>query len=89
MTALKTSFLRIARCPKKIHDKSRNGNSGHGRKNYGFDCDGHIIESIAEIVPFLDEVDREIALRPSRTGRACLPVWTQFITRATCSEAAK
>jgi predicted TIM-barrel fold metal-dependent hydrolase len=31
-----------------------------------FDCDGHIIESIPEMVPFLDEVDREIALRPSR-----------------------
>ena len=31
-----------------------------------FDCDGHIIESISEMVPFLDPVDREIALRPSR-----------------------
>ena len=31
-----------------------------------FDCDGHIIESIPEMVPFLDEVDRDIALRPSR-----------------------
>ncbi|HEY3150341.1 MAG TPA: hypothetical protein VGK65_01630 [Candidatus Binatia bacterium] len=31
-----------------------------------FDCDGHIIESIPEMVPFLDPVDREIALRPSR-----------------------
>jgi predicted TIM-barrel fold metal-dependent hydrolase len=31
-----------------------------------FDCDGHIIESIAEMVPFLEPVDREIALRPSR-----------------------
>jgi predicted TIM-barrel fold metal-dependent hydrolase len=30
------------------------------------DCDGHIIESISEMVPFLDPVDREIALRPSR-----------------------
>jgi len=31
-----------------------------------FDCDGHIIESIPEMAPFLDEADREIALRPSR-----------------------
>lgn len=31
-----------------------------------FDCDGHIIESIPEMVPFLDPVDREIALNPSR-----------------------
>lgn len=31
-----------------------------------YDCDGHIIESIAEMVPFLDPVDREIALNPSR-----------------------
>ena len=31
-----------------------------------FDCEGHIIESISEMVPFLDPVDREIALRPSR-----------------------
>ena len=31
-----------------------------------FDCDGHIIESIAEMVPFLDPVDREVALTPSR-----------------------
>ena len=31
-----------------------------------FDCDGHIIESIPEMVPFLDPVDREIALSPSR-----------------------
>jgi uncharacterized protein len=31
-----------------------------------FDCDGHIIESIPEMVPFLDPVDRDIALRPTR-----------------------
>ena len=31
-----------------------------------FDCDGHIIESIPEMVPFLDPVDREVALSPSR-----------------------
>ena len=31
-----------------------------------FDCDGHIIESIPEMVPFLDPVDREVALTPSR-----------------------
>lgn len=31
-----------------------------------YDCDGHIIESIAEMVPFLDLVDPEIALNPSR-----------------------
>jgi len=31
-----------------------------------FDCDGHIIESIPEMVPFLDPVDREVALNPSR-----------------------
>ena len=31
-----------------------------------FDCDGHIIESIPEMVPFLDPVDREVALHPSR-----------------------
>jgi hypothetical protein len=31
-----------------------------------FDCDGHIIESIPEMVPFLDPVDREVALRPAR-----------------------
>src|SRR5262247_467885 len=31
-----------------------------------FDCDGHIIESIPEMVPFLDPVDREVALRRSR-----------------------
>jgi len=30
------------------------------------DCDGHIIESIPEMVPFLEPVDRDIALRPSR-----------------------
>jgi hypothetical protein len=24
-----------------------------------FDCDGHIIESIPEMVPFLDQVDRD------------------------------
>jgi hypothetical protein len=29
-----------------------------------FDCDGHILESIPEMVPFLDPVDREIALNP-------------------------
>ena len=31
-----------------------------------FDCDGHIIESIPEMVPFLDPVDREVALTPVR-----------------------
>ena len=31
-----------------------------------FDCDGHIIESIPEMVPFLDPVDRAVALSPSR-----------------------
>ena len=31
-----------------------------------FDCDGHIIESIPEMVPFLDPVDREVAVNPSR-----------------------
>ena len=31
-----------------------------------FDCDGHIIESIPEMVQFLDPVDREVALTPSR-----------------------
>jgi len=31
-----------------------------------FDCDGHIIESIPEMVSFLEPVDREIALHPSR-----------------------
>jgi uncharacterized protein len=31
-----------------------------------FDCDGHIIESIPEMVQFLDPVDREVALHPSR-----------------------
>lgn len=31
-----------------------------------FDCDGHIIESIAEMVPFLDPVDRGVATSPSR-----------------------
>ena len=31
-----------------------------------YDCDGHIIESISEMVPYLDPVDREIALNPSR-----------------------
>ena len=31
-----------------------------------FDCDGHIIESIAEMVPFLDAVDRDVALAPPR-----------------------
>jgi hypothetical protein len=31
-----------------------------------FDCDGHIIESIPEMVPFLDPVDRDVALTPSR-----------------------
>ena len=31
-----------------------------------FDCDGHIIESIPEMVPFLDPVDRDIALKPTR-----------------------
>lgn len=31
-----------------------------------FDCDGHIIESIPELVPYLDAVDREVALHPSR-----------------------
>jgi predicted TIM-barrel fold metal-dependent hydrolase len=30
------------------------------------DCDGHIIESIQEMVPFLAPVDRDIALRPTR-----------------------
>ena len=31
-----------------------------------FDCDGHIIESIPEMVPFLDPIDRDIALKPTR-----------------------
>ena len=31
-----------------------------------FDCDGHITESIPEMVQFLDPVDREVALHPSR-----------------------
>ena len=31
-----------------------------------FDCDGHIIESIPEMVPFLDPVDRGVATNPSR-----------------------
>jgi hypothetical protein len=31
-----------------------------------FDCDGHIIESIPEMAPFLDPVDRDVALTPSR-----------------------
>jgi hypothetical protein len=31
-----------------------------------FDCDGHIIESIPEMALFLDPVDREVALTPSR-----------------------
>ena len=31
-----------------------------------FDCDGHIIESIPEMAAFLDPVDREVALSPSR-----------------------
>ena len=31
-----------------------------------FDCDGHIIESIPEMVPFLDPVDREVAVNPVR-----------------------
>ncbi|HWH78046.1 MAG TPA: hypothetical protein VNT76_11770, partial [Candidatus Binatus sp.] len=31
-----------------------------------FDCDGHIIESITEMVPFLDPVDRQVALAPPR-----------------------
>jgi predicted TIM-barrel fold metal-dependent hydrolase len=30
------------------------------------DCDGHIIESIQELAEFLDPVDRQVALRPSR-----------------------
>ena len=31
-----------------------------------FDCDGHIIESIPEMVPFLDPVDRDVAQTPTR-----------------------
>jgi hypothetical protein len=31
-----------------------------------FDCDGHVIESIPEMVPFLDSVDREVAVSPSQ-----------------------
>ena len=31
-----------------------------------FDCDGHSIESIAEMVPFLDAVDLAVALAPPR-----------------------
>ena len=31
-----------------------------------FDSDGHIIESIAEMVPFLDAADRDVALAPPR-----------------------
>jgi hypothetical protein len=37
-----------------------------------FDCDGHIIESIPDMVSFLDPVDREIALRPSRNRQGPL-----------------
>ena len=31
-----------------------------------FDCDGHIVESISDMVPFLEPVNREMAFRPSR-----------------------
>lgn len=31
-----------------------------------FDCDGHIIESIPEMVSFMDPIDREVALHPTR-----------------------
>lgn len=31
-----------------------------------FDCDGHIIESIPEMVRFLDPVDRDVAVSPSQ-----------------------
>ncbi len=31
-----------------------------------FYCDGHIFESIREMAPFLDPVDREVALTPLR-----------------------
>ena len=31
-----------------------------------FACDGHIIESIVEMVPFLDAVDLDVALAPPR-----------------------
>ena len=42
------------------------GGAGYGRKFTVFDCDGHIIESIPEIVPFLDPVDLEVAVNPVR-----------------------
>src|SRR4029434_871768 len=37
-----------------------------------FDYDGHIIESIPEMVPFLDPVDRDVALTPSRNRQRVL-----------------
>ena len=38
----------------------------YGGEHNGLCCDGHIIESIPEMVPFLDPVDCEVALTPVR-----------------------
>lgn len=54
-----------------------------------FDCDGHIIEWIPEMVPFLDPVDRGIALKPRVTGRESSAGWTRFTTRATFKKLAR
>ena len=43
-----------------------------------FDCDGHIIESIPEMVPFLNAVDRYMALAPM-----ALPMRRTIPTRST------
>ena len=53
------------------------------------DCDGHIIESIPEMVPFLDPIDRDIALKPTRNRQGVFAVWTRFIIRATSKKAAR
>jgi hypothetical protein len=38
----------------------------HAENIMVFDCDGHIIESIPEMVRFLDPVDRDVAVSPSQ-----------------------
>ena len=54
-----------------------------------FDCDGHIIESIPEMVPFLDPIDRDIAFKPTRNRQEYSPVWMRFTIRATSKRAAR
>ena len=49
-----------------------------------FDCDGHIIESIPEMVQFLGPVDRDVALTPSRNRHGVFASLDDFTTRATC-----